>query len=73
MSALRWCLLFVMLAGACVAVESRAQPREASREDSGTHPGAYSGPGSFSDASIRFGGGPSRARLAVKEPWSASG
>ena len=73
MNAKRWCLLFLMLAGACATVESRAQPREASREDSGIHPGAYSGPGSFSDASIRFDGGPSRTRLAVKEPWSASG
>jgi len=50
MSPLRWCLLFVMLAGACVTVESPTQLQEASREDPGTHSNAYSGPGSFSDA-----------------------
>lgn len=50
MSALRWCLLFVMFAEACVVGESPAELREASRDDSGARPGIYASPGSFSDA-----------------------
>jgi hypothetical protein len=58
MSAQRWCLLFLMLAGACVTVESPAQFREAAADDihdshdsaESTYSGSYAGPGSFSDA-----------------------
>lgn len=52
MSAYRWSILFLLLAGACVTAEAPGQLREASREDSRPRAGAYSGPGSFSDASM---------------------
>jgi hypothetical protein len=53
MSAHRWSILFLVLAGACVTAEAPGQLREASREDNGSHAIPYSGPGSFSDASLR--------------------